>query len=273
MEKLQTIDRLSLNQITTGKWSIREAVEGCVKAEIPSIALWRHKVEEVGLLESKRLVRDASLHISSLCRGGMFPAATALERQKQIDDNKRAVEEAAELGTDILVLVCGPSPDKDIAMARKMVSDGIEQIVPFAEEYGVKLGIEPLHPMYAAERCVIVTLAEANQIARQYSPEQVGIIVDVFHVWWDPDLFHQIDAAKGRILGFHVSDWIVPTPDLLMGRGMMGDGVIDIRKIRHTVEQAGYNGPIEVEIFNEEIWNRPGDDVLNQMKERFLNHV
>lgn len=273
MGKIETIEQLSLNQITTGKWSLREAIDGCAKAGIPQIGIWRHKMEEIGLAESKKLVRDSGLKVSSLCRGGMFPAATALERQNRIDDNKRAVEEAAELGTDVLVLVCGSAPDKEIDSARKMVAEGIEQLVPFAKEYGIKLGIEPLHPMYAAERSVIVTLNEANTLAGKFEPDVVGVVVDVFHVWWDPDLYNQISRASGRILGFHVSDWIVPTPDLLMGRGMMGDGVIDIRRIRNAVEKAGYKGPIEVEIFNEEIWNRPGDLVLEQMKERYLEHV
>ncbi|MEH7413799.1 sugar phosphate isomerase/epimerase family protein [Neobacillus drentensis] len=273
MEPLKTIERLSLNQITTGHWNIRDAIDGCVRHEIPSIALWRHKVEEIGLAASKRLVQDSGLKVSSLCRGGMFPAATKSERQKRIDDNKRAIEEAAELGTDTLVLVCGPASEKNLPAAREMVADGIEQIVPFASDYGIKLGVEPLHPMYAAERSVIVTLSEANTIAEQYRPEHVGVVVDVFHVWWDPDLYDQIARAKGRIVGFHVSDWIVPTPDLLMGRGMMGDGVIDLRRIRKAVELADYQGPIEVEIFNETIWNRPGDDVLAEMKSRYLEHV
>ncbi|MEK3886140.1 sugar phosphate isomerase/epimerase family protein [Bacillus sp. FSL K6-3431] len=273
MGKIETIERLSLNQITTDKWDLREAVEGCVRAGIPSIAIWRHKLTEMGLAESKKLVLDAGLKVSSLCRGGMFPAATSVERQKRIDDNKRAIEEAAELGTDVLVLVCGPSPNKDIETARKMVAEGIEQIIPFAQQYGVKLGIEPLHPMYAAERSVIVTLNHANTLAEQFNTDAVGVVVDVFHVWWDPDLYNQISRASGKILGYHVSDWIVPTPDLLMGRGMMGDGVIDLRKIRNAVEEAGYKGPIEVEIFNQEIWDRPGDLVLEQIKERYLEYV
>jgi sugar phosphate isomerase/epimerase len=270
---LQTTERLSLNQITTENWNVREAVAGCVKADIQWISLWRHKVEEIGLHETKRVIQDAGLNVSSLCRGGMFPAASLTERQKRLDENKRAVEEAAELGTDVLVLVSGPSPDKDINSARHMVADGIEKLVPFAEDHGIKLGIEPLHPMYAAERSVIVSMAEANAIAECYAPQQVGVVVDVFHVWWDHDLLHQINRAAGRIVGFHVSDWIVPTPDLLLGRGMMGDGVIDIRRIRIAVEQAGYRGPIEVEIFNQEIWNRPGDEVLEEMKQRYLEHV
>jgi sugar phosphate isomerase/epimerase len=268
-----SLQRLSLNQITTEKWNIRQAAEGCVRAEIPWIALWRHKVAETGLQESKRLVRDAGLQVSSLCRGGMFPAGTAEERRTRMDDNRRAVEEAAELGAEVLVLVCGPAPGRDIDSARKWVAEGIEQLVPFAEQHGVKLGIEPLHPMYAAERSVVVTLAQANEMAQPYRPDQVGVVVDVFHVWWDPDLYSQIQRASGRILGFHVSDWIVPTPDLLMGRGMMGDGVIEIRRIRQAVEATGYQGPIEVEIFNREIWDTPGDEVLEQMKGRYLQHV
>lgn len=270
---MENFERLSLNQITTNRWSLKEAVEGCVRAGVPWIAPWRHKVEEIGLAASKRLIQDAGLKVSSLCRGGMFPAATAAERQKRIDDNKRAVEEAAELGTDVLVLVCGSSPDRDIVSARRMVEEGIAQLVPFAESYGVKLGIEPLHPMYAAERSVVVTMDAANTLAEAFRPEQVGVVVDVFHVWWDPDLYNQIHRAKGRILGFHVSDWLVPTPDMLMGRGMMGDGVIEISRIRHAVEETGYHGPIEVEIFNEQIWNQHGDETLSQMKERYLQHV
>ncbi|MDB4866524.1 MAG: Xylose isomerase domain protein barrel [Cohnella sp.] len=267
------IQRISLNQITTERWNLREAVDGCVREDIPWIALWRHKVAETGLAESRRLVRDAGLQVSSLCRGGMFPAQTAGARQAKLDDNRRAVEEAAELGAEVLVLVCGPAPDRDIDSARKWVAEGIEQLVPYAQSHGIKLGIEPLHPMYAAERSVIVTLAQANALAERYTPEQVGIIVDVFHVWWDPDLYGQISRASGRILGFHVSDWIVPTPDLLMGRGMMGDGVIEIRRIRQSVEAAGYQGPIEVEIFNQSIWDTPGDEVLALMKRRYLEHV
>jgi len=270
---LPALDRLSLNQITTDRWNLREALEGCARSEIPWISVWRHKIADIGLAESKRLVRDAGIRVSSLCRGGMFPAASADQRQAKMDDNRRAVEEAAELGADVLVLVCGPSADRDIDTARKWVAEGIEQLMPFAKSHGITLGIEPLHPMYAAERSVIVTLDQANSLAEKYSPQEVGVVVDVFHVWWDPDLYRQISRAQGRILGFHVSDWIVPTPDLLMGRGMMGDGVIEIRRIREAVEAAGYSGPIEVEIFNRAIWDQPGDEVLSLIKERYIEHV
>jgi sugar phosphate isomerase/epimerase len=261
--------RLSLNQMTTERWSVREAVDGCARAGIGQIGLWRHKVAETGLGESARLVRDAGLRVSSLCRGGMFPAATAEERSRRIEDNRRALEEAAELGTGVLVLVCGPAPDRDIDAAREMVRDGIAAVAPYAQEHGVRLGIEPLHPMFAADRSVIVTLGQALDIAQQFPAEQVGVIVDVYHVWWDPDVYRQIERAAGRILGFHVNDWIVPTPDLLLGRGMIGDGVIEIRRLRTAVDAAGYHGPIEVEIFNQAIWDTPGDTILAQIKERY----
>jgi len=264
------LSRLSLNQITTQRWSLREAVEGCARAGIPSIGVWRDKLAEAGLDQAVRLVRDAGLHVSSVCRGGMFPAASAAERQVRIDDNRRAVDEAAALGADVLLLVCGPAPDKDIGAARQMVREGIAALLPYAKERGVKLGVEPLHPMFAAERSVIVTLAEANALIEAFDSPFLGLLADVYHIWWDPDLDAQIARAAGRIFGFHVSDWLVPTPDLLLGRGMIGDGAIDIRRIRAMVDAAGYAGPIEVEIFNRALWDTPGDDVLARLCERFV---
>ena len=273
MQPFTDVSRLSLNQATTERWSLREAVEGCARASIPAIGLWRHKIAEAGLAESVRLVRDAGLRVSSVCRGGMFPAATEAERQARIDDNRRAIDEAAALGSGVLVLVCGAAPDRDIEGARQMVRDGIAQLVSYARERGVKLGIEPLHPMFAAGRSVIVTLAEANALASQFNSEDVGVIIDVYHVWWDPEVYTEIKRAAGRILGFHVNDWIVPLPDMLMGRGMMGDGVIELRRLREAVDAAGYAGAIEVEIFNQTIWNIPGDELLKLMKERYLSYV
>jgi sugar phosphate isomerase/epimerase len=260
------INRLSLNQMTTDQWSVREAIEGCVRHGVPGIALWRHKIADTGLAETARMVRDSGLTVSSLCRGGMFPALTATERQTKIDDNRRAIDEAAALGTDVLVLVCGPSADKDIDGARRMVEDGIAAVKNHADLRGVKLGIEPLHPMFAGDRSVIVSLAQANGMAERLG---VGVVIDVYHVWWDPDVYAQIERAQGRILGFHVNDWIVPLPDILKGRGMMGDGVIEIRRLREAVDRAGYTGPIEVEIFNQKLYDLPGDDLMKLMVERF----
>jgi sugar phosphate isomerase/epimerase len=265
--------RLSLNQITIKSWSVREAAEGCARAGIPWIGLWRDKVAETGLKESASIVCETGLKVSSLCRGGMFPAATKADRAARIDDNRRAVDEATGLGTDVLVLVCGAAPDRDIDAARRMVEEGIEWVLPYAEQAGVKLGIEPLHPVFAADRSVISTLAQANDIVERLDSPQVGVVMDVYHVWWDPVLYTEIERARGHILGFHVNDWLRGGGDPLSSRGMMGDGVIQLRKMREAVEAAGYAGPIEVEIFNEEVWAMPGDDVLELIGERYLEHV
>jgi sugar phosphate isomerase/epimerase len=265
--------RLSLNQMTTKAWGVREAAEGCARAGMPWIGLWRDKVAEDGLAESARLIRDAGLRVSSLCRGGMFPAATEAERAARIDDNRRAVDEAVVLGTDVLVLVCGAAPDRDLDAARRMVEEGIERVLPYAEQAGVRLGIEPLHPAFAADRSVISTLAEANGIARRIGSPGLGVVIDVYHVWWDPVLYAEIERARGHIFGFHVNDWLRGGGDPLTSRGVMGDGVIELRRMREAVEAAGYTGPIEVEIFNEEVWDMPGDDALELIGERYLEHV
>jgi sugar phosphate isomerase/epimerase len=265
--------RLSLNQKTTNNWSVRETAEGCARAGIEFIGLWRDKVSETGLSESARIVRDAGLRVSSLCRGGMFPAITAAQRRTCLEDNRRAVDEAATLGTDVLVLVCGPAPERDLQAARVMVEEGIAELAPYAAEAGVKLAIEPFHPVLMQERSVIVTLAQALDIAERFEPDRVGVVVDAYHVWWDPELFKQISRASGRIFGFHANDWLPPKPDLLLSRTMMGDGPIEIRRIREAVDAAGYGGPIEVEIFNQDVWNAPGDEVLALTKERYLQHA
>ncbi|MEO6908620.1 MAG: sugar phosphate isomerase/epimerase family protein [Abditibacteriaceae bacterium] len=279
MNTLPDFSRLSLNQYTTFSWTVEEAAKGCQRADLSWIGLWRDKVAEYGLEESAKVVRDAGLKVSSLCRGGMFPADSEAERQKRIDDNRRAIDEAATLGTDTLVLVCGGLPDKNLSAARQMVYDGIAAIVPYAQERGIKLGIEPLHPMYCADRNVIVTLGQANNFALKLNaafPEYqtpVGVVIDAFHVWWDPQVFQEIERAKGITFGFHVCDWITPLPDVLKGRGMMGDGWIELRALRQAVEKVGYNGPIEVEIFNETLWATPPDEVMELMKARYVQEV
>jgi len=267
--------RLSLNQATVQSWSVKEAVDGCARAGIEWIGLWRDKVAEQGLLESARLVRDAGMRVSSLCRGGFFPAPTAAERRDRIDENARALDEAAALGTDVLVLVCGGLPEgsRDVDGARQMIEDGIAALVPHAAARGVRLAIEPLHPMFAADRSVITTLTHANDIALRLGSAHVGVVIDVYHVWWDPAVYAQIERAAPHTVAFHVNDWIVPLPDLLRGRGMMGDGCIDNRRLREAVDRAGYTGPIEVEIFNDALHAMPGDDVLTLMKERYASEV
>jgi len=270
---LAKVSRISLNQISINRWSLPEAVDGCARHGIGWIGLWRDKVADCGLGQSARLVRDAGLRVSSLCRGGFFAADGAEALRARRDDNRRAVDEAAALGTDVLVLVCGPPIGRDLEGARRLVAEGIADLAPYAAAAGVKLGIEPLHPMFAADRSVIVTLAQALTLAEGFPSNQVGVVVDAYHVWWDPDLRAQLKRAAGRILGYHVSDWLVPLPDLLLGRGMMGDGLIDLRALRGAVEAAGYEGPIEVEIFNQEIWDAPGDEVFELIMARSLVHV
>lgn len=265
--------RLSLNQITTANWSVAEAADACARHGVKSIALWRHKIEEAGLPSCVRAVSDAGLHVSSVCRGGMFPAPTAAERTKNIEDNFRAVDEAAALKADSLVMVVGGCAGMQLDEARKMVKDGVAALVPYARERNVRIGLEPLHPMYAAERSVLVTIGQALDLAQAYDAKDVGVILDTFHIWWDPRVGELIAQAAGRIYGFHVSDWLVPLPDILMGRGMMGDGAIDNRKLRLLVDEAGYNGPIEVEIFNRAVWNSDPDEVLTQVIERFEKFV
>jgi sugar phosphate isomerase/epimerase len=265
--------RLSFNQITTNRWSVKEAAEGCARHGVKSIALWRYKIAEAGLDASVRAVRDAGLHVSSVCRGGMFPAATAEERRRRIEDNFRAADEAAALEADSLVMVVGGCAGLRLDDARKMVVEGVAALVPYARERGVKIGLEPLHPMYAAERSVLVTIGQALEIAKAYDPADVGVVLDTFHIWWEPQVESLIERSAGRICGFHVSDWLVPLPGVLMGRGLMGDGVIDNRRLREMVEKAGYDGPIEVEIFNQSIWDADPDEVLRQVIERFEKFV
>jgi sugar phosphate isomerase/epimerase len=270
---LADLARLSLNQATTQNWGMRETIAGCARAGVPWIGPWRHKVDEIGVAESARLIAEHGLKLSSLCRGGFFPAPTQAERDRRLDDNRRAIDEAAALGADVLVLVCGPAPERDLRAARQMVEDGIAAILPYAAEHGVRLAIEPLHPMFAGDRSVVVTLRQANEMVDRLASDWVGVAVDVYHVWWDPDVEAQIARAAGRILGFHVSDWLVPPPDHLLGRGYMGDGVIDIAHLRACVEAAGYDGPIEVEIFNQQIWDTPGEQVLDEITRRFAAFV
>ena len=267
------LQRLSLNQATVQNWNVAQAVEGCVRHGIPSIALWRHKIAETGLAASAQHVRDVRLHVSSVCRGGMFVAASAEERRKRIEDNFRAVDEAAALQADSLVMVVGASPTVKINDARTMVADGLAELVPYAKQHGVKIGLEPLHPMYAGDRSVLNTIDQALAMASPYAVDEVGLVLDTFHFWWDPYALDQIKRSAGRIFGFHVCDWITPMPDMLLGRGMMGDGAIDNHGYRMAVEAAGYNGPIEVEIFNQALWDTDGDAVLATVVDRFTRLV
>ncbi|MET8067473.1 sugar phosphate isomerase/epimerase family protein [Micromonospora sp. NPDC005313] len=268
--------RLSLNQRTTQRWSVAEAVDGCLRAGIPAIGLWREPVAEIGVPAAARLVADAGLRVSSLCRGGFLTAADDAGRAAALADNRRAIDEAAELRAACLVLVVGglPPGSRDLAGARQRVADALAELAPYAGERGVRLALEPLHPMYCADRAVLSTLGQALDLAEEFPAEQVGVVVDTFHVWWDPDVWRQIARAGARIASFQVCDFLTPLPaDVLLGRGMMGDGHIDFPPLRRAVEAAGYTGDVEVEIFNAEVWATDPDLVLATMAARYVDRV
>jgi sugar phosphate isomerase/epimerase len=272
---MPTAAQLSLNTATVrAQWNLHQCVDGCVRHGIGGIAPWRDKLQEAGVSEGARMIADAGLKVSGLCRGGMFTADGTLS-QAVIDDNKRAVDEAVEINAHCLVMVVGglPSGSKDINSARSTVLDGLAKTLDYARTVNMPIAIEPLHPMYAADRACVNTLGQALDICDLLDPNDtgaIGVACDVYHVWWDPDLDTQITrAAKNRLLAFHICDWLVPTRDMLLDRGMMGDGIIDIPGIRQQVEAAGFEGLNEVEIFSSENWwKRDADEVLSAMVER-----
>ena len=266
-------DGLSINLATVREqWNLREAVEACARHGITAIDPWRDQVAKIGLDESARIIKDHGMRVTGLCRGGFFPAADAAARAAAVDDNKRALDEAAAIGAECLVLVVGglPPGSRDIEAARRMVAEGIDACRGHARAVGVPLAIEPLHPMYAADRACVNTLGQALDLCDQLGPD-VGVAIDVYHLWWDPHFEAGIARAgrEQRILAHHICDWLVPTKDMLLDRGMMGDGVIDLKRIRAAIEAAGYTGPQEVEILSSAWWSRPGDEVIKTCIERY----
>jgi sugar phosphate isomerase/epimerase len=267
---------LSLNQITTRNLTVAQAVRGCADAGLAGIGLWRDRVQETGAGAAARLIRTAGLTVTSLCRGGFFTAATAQGRAAALADSRVAVEQAAELGAPVLVLVCGGLPDgsQDLPAARGMVAEAVSELAPYAASHGVRLAIEPLHPMFCADRSVISTTAQALDIAQRFPPEQVGVMVDAYHVWWDPGLDAAMSRAAGRIAGFQLSDWVLPLPaDVLLGRGHIGDGCIDFRRLDHAVRAAGFDGWTEIEIMNADVWAAHSQQTLSLITERYRRHV
>ncbi|WP_456844156.1 sugar phosphate isomerase/epimerase family protein [Cellulomonas sp. P5_C6] len=284
------LSRLSLNTATTKSWTLREAVDGAVRGGLPAIGLWRDRVHEAGVTESAKIVADAGLRVSSLCRGGFLTAEDDADAKAALDDNRRAIVEAATLGTRELVMVVGGLPastepgrparpgtgGRDLVAARGRVADGIGELAPFAAGHGVRLVLEALHPIFAADRAVISTLGQALDIAEPFPADVVGVVVDTYHVWWDPDLRRQIAraGAAGRIAGYQVCDWILPlASDALLSRGHVGDGFIDFPTITRWVAETGYTGDVEVEIFNQSVWDAPGDETVATLSARYLEHV
>ena len=270
------LSRLSLNQRTTASWSLPDAIRGSVDAGLGAIGIWREQLAEVGLDEACRLVAESGLRVSSLCRGGFFTAADPTEAAAAEARNREAIDEAAALNAATLVLVAGglPPGDRDLGATRDRAARAIERLVPYAQELGVNLGIEPMNPIYAADRGVISTLAQALDIAERFDAADVGVVVDTFHVWWEPGVADQLQRAGRRIVSYQICDWITPLPaDSLLARGMMGDGHIDFPTFTRSVARAGYRGDVEVEIFNAELWAAPPAEVVETMAERYLELV
>jgi sugar phosphate isomerase/epimerase len=283
------VTRLSLNTATTKFVTLEEAVRVAAEAGLTAVGPWRDRVAEVGVEKAAALIRGAGLSTSSLCRGGFLAAPDAEGQQAALADNKAAIVEAATLGTSELVLVVGglpanpepgaaalPDGDRDLVAARQRVVDRLGELVPFAAEHGVRLVLEPLHPMFAADRAVLSTLGQCLDIASAFPRESVGVLVDTYHVWWDPELEQQIARAgrEGRLALYQVCDWLLPlAADPLLSRGFMGDGYIDFPTITRWVTEAGYTGAVEVEIFNQEIWEAPAEQTVATMVERYARLV
>ena len=262
-------DQLSLNQATAETSSTADFLSACRGAGIGQVSLWRHKYLDQDPIKTAARVREEGLRVSSLCRGGFF-TGTRPEREAT-EDNRRAVDEAATLGSPILVLVCGPAIAGDIATAEADIRRGIERLLPAAHDAGVTCAIEPFHPMFLAERSAIVTLEQANRILDEFADPALAIALDTYHVWWDPALPAGLQRATGRIAAVHIADWLVPTPSLLTGRGLPGDGVIPLAKMLTDITATGFTGPMEVEVLNPQVWQRPIAEVAHEVRTRMAH--
>ena len=270
--------KLAIHQVTFhSRWSFRESVEGLSRHGVRKTAVWRPKMQEIGVAEAARILTDNGMQVTGLSVGGLVTSPVPREWQAAVDDTRRVVEEAAQIGADHIVMLSGGLEDgsRDLRGARERALEGIARVLPDARGAGVKLGLEPLHPMLCAGRAVMCTLEQANDWCDALGDETwVGIVVDTYAVWWDPRLRRELHRAKARICALHVNDWLADTRDLRLDRGMMGDGLIDIRGIRRAVEEVGYRGPYEVEIFSErDWWRRDPDEVVRVIKERFESCV
>ena len=272
---VEDLSRLCIHTITTKPWNIEEAAKHYSASGVKGITVWRDALAGRKIRETADMLRDNGLSIVSLCRGGFFPGAEKEKRKAAIDDNRKAIEEAFELGTDKIVLVCGADPAQPLKESRKQIFEGISSLLTDAKAAGVKLAIEPLHPMYADTRSAINTLAQANDMAESIDSKYVGVAVDVYHLWWDPGLKKEIMRCgkNNKLFAFHICDWKSPTVDMLNDRGLMGEGCIPIRKIRSWVEEAGFNGFIEVEIFSNIYWQQDQSEFLKKIIGAYIKHA
>lgn len=275
IEKLTNLDRLCVHTITTKPWSIEEIIDNYPRAEVKTVSVWRDLLQNREASKIGAQIRDAGMEVASLVRGGFFTGKTEAEIQASLDDNRRAIDEASALGAPMIVLVCGAVPGESIHRSLSQIQTGLETLLPYAETCGVKLGIEPLHPMYADSRSAICTLKTANEFAEKFNSPHLGVVVDVFHLWWDPDLEAECKRCgeHGNLFAFHICDWKMDMEDMLNDRGLMGEGVIRIREIRSWVEAAGFNGFHEVEIFSNRLWATDQTELLERIKRAYLEYA
>ena len=273
--KLKDFSKLCVHTLTTKPWNLKQCVENYSAAGIHGITIWRNVLENQNLRDAKSLLDDYGMKVISVARGGFFPSVEKEKRQAAIDDNLFCIEQAEAVRAPVIVLVCGADGRQSLEKSREQIKEGIIKILPEAKAAGVKLAIEPLHPMYAGDRSAINTLAQANQMAEEINSEFVGIAVDVYHLWWDNNLQNEIKRCgkNGNLLAFHICDWNVPTVDFLNDRGLMGDGCINVREIRGWVEETGFSGYNEVEIFSNKYWATNQNEYLEKIKNAYLNYT
>lgn len=273
--QLTDFSKLCVHTLTTKPWNLRECIENYGAAGIQGITIWRNVMENQDLKEARQILDDHKMKVVSVARGGFFPSVEKEKRQAAIDDNLLAIEQAAAVGAPVIVLVCGADGQQSLEKSRDQIKEGIIKILPRAKAAGVKLAIEPLHPMYAGDRSAINTLAQANDMAEEINSEFAGVAVDVYHLWWDNNLQQEIKRCgkNGNLLAFHVCDWNVPTTDFLNDRGLMGDGCINVKQIRGWVEETGFSGYNEVEIFSDKYWAINQKHYLEKIKNSYLKNT
>ncbi len=272
--QLTDLSKLCIHTITTKPWQIEQSAEEFGKAGVGGISVWRDTLEGRDITKTGDLLRSNGLEIVSLVRGGFFPSIDAIKRKEAIEDNRLAIDEAEMLGCPMVVLVCGAEPRISLEKSRAQIRDGLEAILPYAENSKIKLAIEPLHPMYADTRSGINTMEQANEMAEFFNSDYLGVAVDVYHLWWDPHLETEIYRCgeNDNLFAFHICDWLSPTVDMLNDRGLMGDGCIDVKNIREWVEKSGFDGFNEVEIFSSRHWAEDQHEFLDEIKYAYLNH-
>ncbi len=274
-KEITDFSKLCVHTLTTKPWNLRQCVENYSAAGIHGITIWRNVLENQNLKEAKTMLDDFGMNVVSVARGGFFPSTEKEKREQAIEDNLFAIEQATAVGAPVIVLVCGADGRQPLEKSREQIKEGILKIIPRAKAAGVKLAIEPLHPMYAGDRSAINTIAQANQMAEEINSEFVGIAVDVYHLWWDNTLEKEIKrcGANNKLFAFHVCDWNVPTVDFLNDRGLMGDGCIPVKQIRGWVEETGFSGCNEVEIFSDKYWKTDQKTYLEKIKNAYLNNT